>query len=148
MGTSAALPSLLETPSVPSVFFWALPLGQKKFQVPQRPDNQMGLWMGTSELPVSPWLLQSFMPLGWGSAESWQPVKKLCLQLGFCTTGGVRLSPLAGGRTGAREFTEPLLTWWLLCLVTTALASPGTGSVGCGPLLSWARLARNLLWTS
>lgn len=60
MGTSAALPSLLETPSVPSVFFWALPLGQKKFQVPQRPDNQMGLWMGTSELRSLP---SSFSPL-------------------------------------------------------------------------------------
>lgn len=87
MGTSAALPSLLETPSVPSVFFWALPLGQKKFQVPQRPDNQMGLWMGTSELrslpgafsPLCPWAGGQLNPgsLRRSSVCSWASVPQV-----------------------------------------------------------------------
>lgn len=109
----AFLNSTSKSVEVLSVSSWALPLGWAKTQVPQRPDTQIQPdggcgWEHHSYCLslISPLPLQSFVPLGWGSAESWQPMKKLCLEPGFCARGRARLPPLAGGKTGAWEFTR------------------------------------------
>lgn len=70
-----------------------------------------------------PQLLQSFVPLGWG------------LELGFCARGRARLPPLAGGRTGAWEFTEPLLAG-VGCPTRGLLSWPAQNSQGTESELS------------
>lgn len=119
-GTSRSVGS----PLCLSLSSWALPLGWEKAQVPQRPDKQMGLWVGTSQptssSPPCPWAGGQLNPGGYKEALSRAGLLYQRLGRGL-------LLPVLGVQGASVGWS------WLLCYLGQPNTAQGLGVLAVAP---------------